>query len=156
MAPVTQSSWVSAKSFVSHCLSCPLFSLAIALFVLLFFEVPVPSQEREWSCICVLGRFFLFYNFAIGLWKTVPMLFLHCRGLLDILIIDICNYCFKAKVSLLWWTFMWLVLTIQNEVTPSRLVHYVHYFCTDVCRYHQDSFGLKSLKMSKGQPEITN
>jgi len=51
---------------------------------------------------------------------------------------------------------MWLVLTIQNEVTPSRLVHYVHYFCTDVSGYDQDSFGLKSLKISKGQPEAIN
>ena len=59
MVPVAQSSWVSVKCFVGHCLSFPLFSLAIALFVLLFIEVSVPSQESERSCICVLEVMYL-------------------------------------------------------------------------------------------------
>ena len=33
----------------------------------LFIEVPVPSQESDWSCICVLGIHFIsFYDFEFG------------------------------------------------------------------------------------------
>ena len=50
--------FVFSSFFFGYCIVCPPF-----------IEVPVPSQEREWSCICVLGRFFSFYDFAIGLWN---------------------------------------------------------------------------------------
>jgi hypothetical protein len=35
----------------------------------LFIEVPVPSQEIEWSCICMLWLSTIsFYDFSVGVW----------------------------------------------------------------------------------------
>ena len=44
----------------------------VNLFLPLFIEVPVPSQESEWSCICVLGVLIdcaSFYDFDIWFWN---------------------------------------------------------------------------------------
>jgi hypothetical protein len=42
----------------------------VTLSLILFIEVPVPSHERERSCVRVLGVSILaFYNFAIGLFR---------------------------------------------------------------------------------------
>ena len=47
-----------------------LFILPLIIALSLFIEVSVPSQESEWSCICVLlYRFYLFLRFCIGFWN---------------------------------------------------------------------------------------
>ena len=58
-----------------------------------FIEVPVPSQESFWSCICVLGL--SIYDFSVWFWNCVVFLFFVilelCGIFLFFMILELCG-----------------------------------------------------------------
>ena len=56
-----------------------------------FIEVPVPSQESLWSCICVLGL--SIYDFSVWFWNCVVFFVFHDFGTVVFLFFMILELC---------------------------------------------------------------